>query len=62
MKELKKDKFIQIGKIIMMIIGSLDHGFYETQNHNFELKNSNNHTTLVQWKLWKPMDFFDIIR
>jgi hypothetical protein len=51
MKELKKDKFIQIGKIIMMIIGSLDHGFYQTRNHNFELKNSNNHTTLVQRKL-----------
>jgi len=24
----------------MMIIGFLDHEFYETQNHNFELKNS----------------------
>lgn len=62
MKELEKDKFIKIGEKIMMIIGFLDRGFYETRNHNFELKNSNNHTTLLQPKLWKPMEFFDIIR
>jgi hypothetical protein len=59
---LEKDEFIKIGEKIMMIIGSLDRGFYETWNCNFELENSNNHMTLVQPKLWKPMEFFDIIR
>jgi hypothetical protein len=34
MKELEKDKFIKIGEKLMMIIGFLDRGFYETQNHN----------------------------